>query len=248
MPEIDAKKFYNEEMPGKFGDDYEHERWFKNAIQKAGYILTKDAIVRHVLYEGAPIPLRVFELGPGAGTWTKLLLARFPDAYYDLIDISREMLARARNAIGERENVRYVESEFLSHQAEGKYDLFFSSRVLEYISDKKLFAKRVHDLLAPGGVGFLITKMPHYERDRFLGRKKSDFHQGQIAPAALMETLREVGFIDVEAYPVTMSVPLLHSPRANLLLGKLLAPFPLGLFGAIFAESYAVVFRRPSHH
>ena len=245
MANSDAKDFYNETMPGKFGADYEHERWHKGPIEEAGYKLTREAILRHVVADDTLDPLRVLELGQGAGTWTKILLNRFPDAYFDLLDISKEMLARAKAALGEREKVRYVESDILAWEPDGVYDLFFSSRVIEYIDNKPAFAKKVFSALPLGGRGFLITKMPHYERDRYLGREVSKFHTGQIAPAALMQILREAGFIDVACYPVTLSIPLLHSARLNYAVGKLLGPYRLGLFGMAFAESYCVLFRKP---
>lgn len=245
MEHTAVKDFYNEKMPAKFGDDYEHKRWFSNPIQKAGYDLTKLAITRHVMSDETLHPKRVLELGPGAGTWTKLLIARFPHAHIDLVDISKEMLERARKAVGENANVRTIESDILEWTPEGEYQYFFSSRVLEYIHDKNAFCQKIFSALSPNASGFLITKMPHYERERFLGRKSSDLHQGQIAPTALRDALRTAGFIDVDCYPVTMSIPLLHSPRLNLLMGKFFGKYTIDVFSMFFAESYCVVFRKP---
>jgi len=246
MKNKDIKDWYNSVIPSLDTEGaYEHSRWFKDAIQRTGYEQTKEAITKHVLSYELHDPLRILELGPGAGTWTKLLLKRFPDAYVDLLDISKEMLRRSQQAIGENGHVHYNESDILEWKPEGKYDYFFSSRVLEYIDDKKKFCEKIQSLLEPKGRGFLITKMPHYHRERFLGRRKSDFHQGQIAPAALRDTLKKAGFIDVDCYPVTMVFPLLHSAKANRLLGRVFSKFTLGPIGMLFAESYAVVFRKP---
>lgn len=245
MANKDAKTFYNNVMPEKFGSNYEHDRWFKNPIQETGYKLTRDAITRHVLKDDSLNPVRILELGPGAGTWTKLLIKHFLDAYFDLLDISKEMLARAKQVLGHEERVRYIESDILLWAPEGKYDYFFSSRVLEYIDDKKKFCKKIFSALEPGGRGFLITKMPHYERERFLGRRSSEFHKGQIAPVALRGELLAAGFIDVDCYPVTISIPLLHSARINLAVGKFFARFTLGPVSMFFAESYCVLFRKP---
>ena len=245
MEHTNVKKFYNDVMPGKFGDDYEYQRWFSNPIQKAGYDLTKIAIERHVTHGEARTPERILELGPGAGTWTKLLVARFPQAEVDLVDISKEMLARAEKALGENPHIRYVESDILEWTPESEYAYFFSSRVLEYIHDKKAFCAKIFSALTPGGGGFLITKMPHYARERLLGRKTSELHQGQIGPAALRDALRSAGFIDVDCYPVTMSVPLFHSSRLNFFVGKFFGRFTLDPVSIFFAESYCVVFRKP---
>ncbi len=244
MATKDPKKFYNEIMPEKFGDDYEHERWFKNPIQMAGYGLTRAAIRRHILADESLLPKNILELGPGAGTWTKLLVERFPKASFTLLDISREMLLRASKALPHDAQIRTIESDILAWIPDETYDLFFSSRVLEYIDDKNAFAKKIFELMKPGSRGFLITKMPHYERERFLGRTTSQFHQGQIAPSALRDTLLSAGFIDVDCYPVTLSVPFFHSPHLNRWLGNFLGPWKLGLFGMFFAESYCVLFRK----
>jgi len=244
MPTKDPKKFYNEIMPEKFGDDYEHSRWFKNPIQMAGYGLTRAAIRRHVLQDDSLHPEHILELGPGAGTWTKLLVERFPHAQLTLLDISKEMLARATKALPHGAQIRTIESDILAWVPDQQYDFFFSSRVLEYIDDKDAFAKKIFELMKPGSRGFLITKMPHYARERFLGRKSSEFHLGQIAPAALRDTLKRAGFQDVDCYPVTVSVPLFHSPHLNRWLGRLLGPWKLGIVGMFFAESYCVVFRK----
>ncbi len=240
------KDWYNSVIPEREAlGAYEHDRWFKDEIQQAGYQLTKDAITEHVLLDDSLNPVRILELGPGAGTWTKCLVGHFPDAYIDLLDISKEMLARAKQALGHKERIRYIESDVLTWKPEGKYDYFFSSRVLEYIDDKKKFCEKIFSVLEPGGRGLLITKMPHYERERFLERKSSEFHQGQIAPGALRDTLLAAGFIDVDCYPVTTSIPVVHSAWLNLNLGKFFARWSLGPVSMFFAESYCVLFRKP---
>ena len=245
MAHDDVKKFYNETMPAKFGTDYEHNRWFRDDIQRAGYDLTLRAIGMHVLSNNLLSPVRMFELGPGAGTWTKHLRNRFPGAYIDLVDISKEMLARAQASLGVHDNLRYIESDILDWKPEGTYDFFFSSRVLEYIGDKKQFCKKIFDTLSADGRGFVITKMPHYTREKLLRRKTSALHGGQISPITLVALLRDAGFEDVVAYPVTVSIPLFHNASLNLHVGKILSNYPIGLLGMFFAESYAVVFRKP---
>lgn len=245
MTVSDAKEFYNERMPKKFGADYEYERWHKDPIREAGYVLTKEAIERHVLSRDDLNPRRVLEVGPGPGVWTKYLLAQFPDAQFDLLDISGEMLDRARGVLGDNPRIRYIESDILAFVPDVTYDLFFASRILEYVEDKQAFAQKIFTLLAPGGEGFLITKMPHYRRERFLGRRTNDLHKGQVSPVALKDIFHTSGFIDLDIFPVTASVPLFHSAFLNRRLGRILGQSQLGPFGMFFAESYCLLFRRP---
>lgn len=243
MSTRDPKAFYNDVMPEKFGADYEHRRWHADAIREVGYRQTL-AAVKQFLKNLEIRPERILEIGPGAGTWTKCIIERFPKAELTLLDISSEMLARATRAIGEGK-ARTVESDLLDYRPEENFDLLFSSRVIEYVERKRAAVERFADFLAPGGIGFVITKMPHYERERLLGRDSSLFHQGQIAPEAFRGMLLEEGLEVTKAYPVTVSVPLLHSAFANRLAGWVLRRFSLNPFIAQFTESYCVAFRKP---
>lgn len=243
MSTRDPKTFYNDVMPEKFGADYEHRRWHADSVREVGYRQTLVAIEKF-LKTLEIRPERILEIGPGAGTWTKRIVERFPGADLTLLDISSEMLARATRAVGEGK-AQTVESDLLDYQPEERFDLLFSSRVIEYVERKRTAVERFADFLAPGGVGFVITKMPHYERERLMRKDSSAFHQGQIAPEAFRGMLLEEGLEVTKAYPVTVSVPLLRSAFANRAAGWVLKRFSLNPFIAQFTESYCVAFRKP---
>ena len=244
MTQSDSKKFYNEVMPKKFGSDYEYWRWRADPIREVGYQQTLH-VVREFLDKLKERPETILEIGPGAGTWTKEILARFPSARLTLLDVSSEMLARAERAIGSGK-AKLVESDILTYESDEPYDLLFASRMVEYVEHKRHLVERFSALLAPGGVGFIITKMPHYDRDVFWGRRLSRFHRGQIAPNALRGMLLEEGLEVTEAYPVTASVPLLRSALANRFAGWVIQKRPLNVFSGSFVESYCVAFRKPT--
>jgi ubiquinone/menaquinone biosynthesis C-methylase UbiE len=232
-------------MPEKFGADYEHGRWFADEIKRAGYVMTRDTIREHLLSDDTLSPTSILELGPGAGTWSKVLAERFPSTPMTLVDISTEMLDRAKRALAGHEHVRYIRTDILDWTPDRAYDLFFSSRVIEYIDEKRALVEKVFDLLAPGGVGFLITKYPHYLRTRVLGRDVAPLHRGQIAPGRLAGFLRSTGFQHIEVFPAAMSLPVLRSPASNLALGRLFGSRHLGFLGSCCAESYAIRFQKP---
>ncbi len=240
----DPKTFYNAMMPEKFGADYEHTRWHKNPLQQVHFASTKRMVDR-ICGLLPKAPHRICELGPGPGVWTKELLTHFPDAEYALVDISKEMLDRAKEALSGRGQLTYVESNILDYTDARQFDFFFSSRVLEYIPEKGIFARKIADLLLPGGEGFVITKYPHYKRDEMLGRKASRFHMGQITPAALTGLFTQAGLTVQGVYPVTISVPLLHSPLVNKLVGKFLQRYQVNMFTGFFCESYGVHIQKP---
>jgi ubiquinone/menaquinone biosynthesis C-methylase UbiE len=225
------------------GGQYEQTRWFKDEIKKSGYEMTGKTIKEHFLSDLAPFG-DYLELGPGSGTWTKLFLEKCPDAEFDLVDISGEMLKQARADLGEADNIRYFCSDFLEFQPDKQYDIFFSSRALEYIVDKEEAVKKIVGLLKPNGRGFIITKTPKYLRARLLGRNVPELHAGQISSQNLMVLLRKAGLKDIEIYPATMSFPLLKSPRLNLLLFKVFYGYRLNFLSQFFSESYCVKFAK----
>lgn len=186
---------------------------------------------------------RILEIGPGPGTWTKLLLEVNPDASYVLVDISREMLQRAREALGERANVTYVEGDFAQLQIEGTFDVIFSSRAIEYMQDKAVVAKKIAALLAPHGSAYVVTKTPKPFLDKLIGRKLAPLHQGQVAPRALKKVFRDAG-LAVSAHVATANVPAIDSPKLNAWMYHFLRFYPMTAPFTWFAESYLVTARK----
>ena len=240
---MDPKRFYNEEMPQKLGEDYERARWHSNAFQESQYGMMRDVMRRVVLprVSGAGT---VLEVGPGQGTWTRFLFEASPTARYTLVDISAEMLARAQANLPHGFPVSFIESDFLAFNPPERFDALLSSRAIEYMPDKAAVAAKIASLLAPGGRAILITKMPKRFFDSLSGRKLSELHQGQIAPSALARFLTDAGLRVSEVRMATATVPGFKSAFLNRLAFSLLSRLPLTPLTAPFAESYAVVAER----
>lgn len=238
-----VRSLYNTKVPGVFSSEYEYHRWFETPMKHAGYVMTRTIIERYALHEPYA---SVLELGPGAGTWTKLCLERYPDAEYHLVDISKEMLFLAQEATKTAAHITYTEADFLKFIPEYTVDFFFSSRAIEYIPDRQKTIETIVSLLSSGGRGFIITKMPHYLRGRLLGKRASSFHSGQISPRVLKKLLRAAGCTDIRMYPVTVNFPFWNSVRLSTFLFRLCSRVPLNLLSACVCESYCVMFRKES--
>ncbi|MGB0757163.1 MAG: class I SAM-dependent methyltransferase [Patescibacteria group bacterium] len=243
----DIKDTYNTLVGEKLDGAYEHDRWFKTPVLALGYEMTKYAVNRHVLSNISKDTESVLELGPGPGTWTKELLTKAPNAHYDLVDISREMLAAAAKALDEhKENINYNEIDFLDFEVVKKYDVFFSSRAVEYIRDKGAVVAKIVQALKSGGRGFIITKTPHYDRQKMLGKSVPDMHKNQISPDDLKQLLQNHGCIEVKVYPVSMSFfySVFRSLGLNKLLHVLFRNTQLNSATKHFAESYLITFKK----
>ena len=234
------KDFYNTNLRNN-NISYEQHRWFSSPQAIAGYKNTKSALVKYALpyIENGQ---KVFELGPGPGTWTKELLKKAPQAEYDLVDISEEMLKQAKNALVDHENIQYLTSDILNFTPDKEYDFFFSSRIIEYVPEKEQVILTISDALKSGAYGYIVTKTPQYTR-RASNAVSANVHQEQISDIELSSMLEKVGCSVMTRLHVTCVFPKLHSGLLDRVLTKIcrLLPFTFGLH---VSESYALVFQK----
>lgn len=222
---------------------YEKARWTQTPIAKAHKKMHHTMVANRVgpFLRGAKTYL---EIGPGPGTWTKVLLAFKKDLDVTLVDISESMLKEAAEAVAPHP-VRIEAGDFLDWDRKGRtFDFVFSSRAIEYFSDKKRACKKIQEALVSGGRGVLITKNPHRFRDTLLLRGQSALHGGQLTPYELKECLEKAGLRVLSMYPVTMTLPLFRSPTASTLLWQCVGKLRLSFVNSWAAESYAVFFEK----
>ena len=241
---MDPKSFYNETISQKFGGDYETARWRANPFLTAQYQMMVDVLNR-LIVPSIRKARSVLEVGPGPGTWTKLLLEVNSSAAYTLVDISSEMLAQARKGLTSHTNITFVESDLRMFESLQPFDFFFSSRAIEYMPDKSAAARKIASLLAPGAQGVIITKMPKPLFNQIRGRQIVALHTGQITPRDLARILERSGCIVEKVRVATATLPGFGSARANSLVFALLKRLPLFFPFTFFAESYLVTFRKP---
>src|SRR3989344_3971220 len=163
--------------------DYEFNRWFSERGQRENYHAMREAIQHHL----RDIPFgRCLEVGCGPGTWTRVLREARPLASFTLVDLSKVMLGKARENLGD-DGFTYVAGDFLAVRV----------------------VRKVGELLLPGGRGLIVTKNPHHLSRRLEGlvRSPNVVHSGQIAYSDLIGLLQESGFRDVKAFPCVVTFP-----------------------------------------
>jgi tRNA (cmo5U34)-methyltransferase len=96
---------------------------------------------------------RVLDLGAGTGLLTAAVAEANPDARFELLDGSPEMLAEAQQRLGERVVGVYVQ-DMAAPLPAGPYDAVVSALAIHHLehADKRFLFKRVYDVLRPGGV------------------------------------------------------------------------------------------------
>lgn len=208
------KEYYNEILKDS-EKEYEFDRWMKDPRTREDYIMTHDAInhsLRNVEFASC------LEIGPGPGTWTRLLFRKNPSARFDLIDISEEMKRQFELEMRPLLNISYEIADFCERANQKQsYDLVFSSRAIEYMEDKTKFFTNVYESMVPGGVGIFLTKNPYYRKG--IRKKDERFqHTGKISPEEIKSVMSEIGFDEIKTYPVVVCVPFID--RINISLSR----------------------------
>ncbi len=163
----------------------------------------------------------VLDLGAGTGLLSALIAYSHPGARITLLDLSEEMLSRARERLepgGER--FRFVQFDYTEQSLGGPYDAIVSALSIHHLADrsKRDLFQRAYQALMPGGVFInldqvraesdAIEKRSHarwLERVRELGVGESDLRQAlermKFDRTATLDAqfgwLREAGFREV---------------------------------------------------
>lgn len=138
-------------------------------------------------------PLRILDLGAGTGLLSEKILQKFPHYKIDLVDCAAQMLDQAKLRIGEKENVRFINGDYITQMLPGEYDLIVSALSLHHCSVAQLnmvYSKIYNGIVAGGrfinadqqlGVNESIEKQ--YQQHWLNAIKQNDCTEAQIAAA-----------------------------------------------------------------
>ena len=166
--------------------------------------------------------LKVLDLGAGTGLMAAFIAYSFPNARITMVDISNEMLERARarfELAGPR--FRYEVSDYGVDRIQEKYDAIVSALSIHHLSDeqKRALFKRIHGALNDDGVFVnaeqfrCATPERHkFHHERWLTRVRELGVDDRDLAAALermkfdraatledqLEWMREAGFRDID--------------------------------------------------
>jgi len=97
---------------------------------------------------------RVLDLGAGTGLLALLISERFPHARITLVDISTEMLAKARERFGSDPRFELVAFDYSAQPLPADFEVVASALSIHHLTDpdKARLFHEVHRVLVPGGV------------------------------------------------------------------------------------------------
>ncbi len=237
------KNFYDSKIKSsKYQDNYEFNRWFSTPRLRLDYFMMHNSIQHHLKDVKFSFCL---EIGPGPGTWTRALYRRNSKAVFDLVDISEEMKKQFLLEMRNQPNINYAIQDFHKYNLSRKYDLFFSSRAIEYSEDKKMFIEKVFNSLNKGGKGIIITKNPDFRAWRAEKDKRWQ-HKKKIYLESIKKLLESQGFKNIIAYPVIIRFPIID--RFSLVFSEMIydrvCERPTAKSIYYFTESYLIKFEK----
>ncbi len=166
---------------------------------------------------------RLLDLGAGTGLLSSLVAKKFPQARITVMDISQEMLGKARERFaGMEERLEFVAGDYAAGFA-GQFDVVVSALSIHHLTDAdkiKLF-KNIYDALPDGGIFInaeqILGPTPHIEQVyqetwlrqiRDLGVSDGDLNAAlermkgdKMAPlSSQLEWLRQAGFSSVHCW------------------------------------------------
>lgn len=163
----ECQKSTVEEIRSRFDADVER---FSNL--ETGQSATIDAplVLELISYSAAattPHATRLLDVGCGAGNYSLKLLERIPELEVTLVDLSRPMLDRAQQRVGQRTSgtVRTLRADIRDLElAANYYDIITAAAVLHHLRDDEewqaVFGK-LHACLRPGGSLWIADLIEH---------------------------------------------------------------------------------------
>ncbi|MFA4819884.1 MAG: class I SAM-dependent methyltransferase [Candidatus Aenigmatarchaeota archaeon] len=244
-------------MTSKYWDRESHfydRQWKGSPVSEFDHLCTKDSLLN--LLEPS-VNDSVLEIGCGLGIWTRCVGGKCRDI--TAVDISKNMIQKAKKNTNMRRDTKFVVSDFLSFKSKKKFDKIFAVRSFEYLDNIEDGLKKVREMLWPGGKFVIITKSKPCMWDFVYHErwKRSGFKQNKVPFIKMRELLRSLGFVNIRMYSVVirfpifrggnMEVPLIPNLVAKYILapGRMLRRFQPSI---VFSESYAACATRGSHN
>lgn len=136
-------------------------------------------------------PVEVLDLGAGTAITSAIIQSVSPQANFDIVDFSKQMLAGAKKRMGTK-NSRFILADYATFKFEKKYDVVTTVIGLHHQSHagKRQMFKKIFSLLKSGGV-FILGDLVTHRDDRDAARNNALHYHHLVEKAASEKALTE---------------------------------------------------------
>lgn len=214
-----------DEIRARFDADVER---FSNL--ETGQSATVDApLVLDLIAEASsvvtPAARSLLDIGCGAGNYTLKLLTRLPSLNCTLLDLSRSMLNRAVERVGQATtgSVTAVQADIRSfHPPSGSFDVIVAAAVLHHLRDDQEWSAvfgALHRMLRPGGSVWIsdLVSHDHPGVQNFMWRRYGQYLSDLKGGGEVGEQYRDhvLAYVEKEDSPRSLEFQLQHLRAAG---------------------------------
>ncbi len=143
----------------------------------------------------------ILDVGAGTGLLSALLLQKFPYAQITLLDISEKMLDVARRRFSDRDNIRYVVSDYNIAELGGPYDIVCSALSIHHLAagDKHRLFERIFSVLKSSGLFVNADQADGetaYFHQRYISHWNMFLQNGPLSNTEFAEVLKRRDILD----------------------------------------------------
>ena len=97
---------------------------------------------------------KILDIGSGTGLFSSIVLQKYPNAKFTLIDLSDKMLSLAKERFKGNMNMRFIADDYTKHNFTEKFDIIISALSVHHLSaiDKENLYRKCYDILNDGGI------------------------------------------------------------------------------------------------
>ena len=77
---------------------------------------------------------KILDIGSGTGLFSSIVLKKYPNAKFTLIDLSDKMLALAKERFKGNTNVQFIVDDYTKHNFTEKFDIIISALSIHHLS------------------------------------------------------------------------------------------------------------------
>lgn len=110
---------------------------------------------------------KILDIGSGTGLFSSIVLEKYPDASFTLIDLSDQMLSIAKERFKDNPNFKFIIADYTKYEFEEKFDIIISALSIHHLSalDKEKLYAKCYNMLNAEGIFLNVDQVlsPHPE-------------------------------------------------------------------------------------